>query len=158
VAVDVALVLVIGVLGAEDGGTDGTSEVLNVVFAVEGGDVGSAQCIAASEADQVEAAEVVSLAQRVLIGAFVGDGEELGGYYLAAFLERGVRAWSAVSGSRSRAHTRGGSAYMTCKALEMVGRVEGSHELATKRIATFGTNPRAAGSPCARNELLLRLL
>ena len=38
-AVDVAFVLVVGVLGAEDGGADGAGEVFDVVFAVESCDI-----------------------------------------------------------------------------------------------------------------------
>ena len=39
VTVDISFVLVVAVLGAKDGGTDRTGEVLNVVFPLEGGDV-----------------------------------------------------------------------------------------------------------------------
>ena len=38
-AVDISLVLVIAVLGAEHSGTHGTRKVLYVVFTVQGGDV-----------------------------------------------------------------------------------------------------------------------
>lgn len=60
--------------------------MLDVVLAVQGGDVGAAQGLAALVAEQVEAAEVVGLAQRVLAGRLLGDGEELGGDDLIAVL------------------------------------------------------------------------
>lgn len=77
VAVDAALVFVVAVLRAEDGGADAAREVLDVVLAVQGGDVGAPQRAAAGEAQQLEAAEVVGLAEGVLVGGLVGDGEEL---------------------------------------------------------------------------------
>lgn len=89
VAVDAALVLIVAVRGAEDGGADGAGEVLDVVFAVEGGDVGAAQGLATVEAEQVEPAKVVGFAEGVLAGGLLGDGEELGGDDLAAVLHAG---------------------------------------------------------------------
>ena len=41
VAIDFTLVLVVAVLGTEDGGAHGASEMLNMIFAVESGDVGT---------------------------------------------------------------------------------------------------------------------
>ena len=76
VAVDIPFVLVIRVLSAEDGGTDAAGEVLDVVFAVEGGDVGAAESAAAGVAEEVEAAEIVRFAEGVLVRGLVGDGEE----------------------------------------------------------------------------------
>ena len=90
VAVDVALVLVVGVLRAEDGGADGAGEVLDVVFAVEGGDVGASQGAAAVVAEQVEPLEVVGFAEGVLVGRVVGDGEEFGGDDFVAVLRISV--------------------------------------------------------------------
>ena len=77
VAVDIPIVLVVAVLSAEYGRTHRAGEVLNVVFAVEGGDVGAAQGTAASEAEEIEAAEVIRLAERILVGSFIGNREEL---------------------------------------------------------------------------------
>ena len=86
VAVDVAVVLVVGVLGAEDGGADAAGEVLDVVLAVEGGDVGAAQGAAAVVAEQAEPLEVVGFAERVLVRRVVGDGEEFRGDDFVAVL------------------------------------------------------------------------
>ena len=69
--------------------------MLNVILALERGDVGAAEGLATVVAQQVQAAEVVSLAQRVLAWWLLGDGEELGGYNLATVLD-------AVSGVRFR--------------------------------------------------------
>lgn len=87
VAVDAALVLVVAVRGAEYGRTDRAGEVLDVVFPFESSDVGAAECLSAFMAEQVESAEVVGLAERVLAWGFVGDREEFGGYNLAAVLD-----------------------------------------------------------------------
>ena len=76
-AINLALVLVVAVLRAEYGGTDGTGEVLDVVFVVEGGYIGASQGIVAGVADKIEATEVIFLAERVLVGTLVGHREEL---------------------------------------------------------------------------------
>lgn len=76
-AVDVALMLVVAILGAENGRANGACEMLDMIFAVECCDVGGSQGLTTSIAEKIEAPEVVGLAQRVLIGALVGDGEEL---------------------------------------------------------------------------------
>lgn len=75
-AENVALMFVVAVLGAKDGGTDGAGEVLDVVFPVQGGDVGSSQSTSAGVTQEIQTAEVVCLAERVLIRRLVGDGEE----------------------------------------------------------------------------------
>ena len=87
VAIDIAFVFVVGVLCAEDGGTDAAGEVLDVVFAVERGDVGAPERAAAGVAEEIETPEVVGFAQWVLVGRMVGDGEELGSYYFVAVLQ-----------------------------------------------------------------------
>jgi hypothetical protein len=90
VAVNVAIVLVIAILGAEDGRTQGAGKVVNVILALEGRDVGPPQCSAALMAQQTEPAEVVGLAKRVLTRAvLVVCREELGSYYLSTVLQSG---------------------------------------------------------------------
>lgn len=49
-AVDAPLVLIVTVGGTEDGGADGAGKVLDVVFAVESGNVGAAQGLPAFKA------------------------------------------------------------------------------------------------------------
>lgn len=87
VAVNATFMLVVAVRGAEHGGTYRAGEVLDVVFALEGGNVRAAEGLSALVAQQVESAEVVGLAERVLARGLLGDGEELGGDNLAAVLE-----------------------------------------------------------------------
>lgn len=60
--------------------------MLNVVFALQCRDVGATECLAAFVAQQVESAEIVSFAERVLPRRLLGYREELGGYDLAAVL------------------------------------------------------------------------
>ena len=74
--------------------------MLNVVFALQGSDVGAAEGLTAVVAQQIESAEVVSLAQRILARGLLGDGEEFGGYNLAAVLD-GVSGGGLV-GRRAR--------------------------------------------------------
>lgn len=97
-AIDTALVLVVAVGRAKDGGADGAGEMLNVVFAVERSDVGATQSLSALEAEQVESAKIVGLAQRVLTRGLFGDGEEFRCDNLVAVLRgRSVNALGGVS-------------------------------------------------------------
>ncbi len=87
VAVDVAIVLVIAVLGSKHGRAQGASKVVDVVLAFEGGDVRPPQRAAALMAQQPETAEVVGLAKRVRAPAvLVVCREELGSDNLPAVL------------------------------------------------------------------------
>ena len=90
VAVDASFMLVVAVRGAKHGRTHGTGKVLNVVFPVERGNVGTTERLAALKAEQVKAAEVVGLAQRVLAGWLFGNGEEFRGNDFAAVLQESV--------------------------------------------------------------------
>lgn len=87
VTVDRSFVLIIRVLCAEDGRADATGEVLDVILAVQGGDVGTSQRSSTCKAEEVEPAKVVGFAQRVLIRRSVGNGKKLGSYNLIAILE-----------------------------------------------------------------------
>lgn len=98
VAVNMAVVLVVAVLGAEYGRTQRAGEMVDVVLAVECSDVGAAQSPSTLEAEEAKPAEVVRLAKRVLsLAVIVVDRKELGGYNLAAVL------WSImVRGAKGR--------------------------------------------------------
>ena len=87
VAEDIPFMFIVRVLRAEDGRTDAAGEVFDVIFAVEGGDVGAAESTTAGVAEEVEASEVVGFAEWVLVGRVVGDGEEFGGYDFVAVLQ-----------------------------------------------------------------------
>jgi len=89
VAVDVAFVLVIAVLGAKDGRTYGAGKVFYMVFAIQGGDVRAPQGASAGVAQEIESTEIVGFAEGVLIRRLVGDREELGSNNFAAVLEDG---------------------------------------------------------------------
>ena len=71
----VALVLVIAILRPEQCRTDAASKVLDVVLLIAGGDVRPAEGGTARGADEVEPAEVVAFAERLLAVGRV-DGEE----------------------------------------------------------------------------------
>lgn len=86
-AVDLALVLVIRVLGSKNGGAQRAREVLNMVFPLERRDVGPSQRTSAFVTEESEPAKVVGLAERVLpLAVLVVRRKEFGGYYLAAVL------------------------------------------------------------------------
>ena len=87
VAVDTAVVLVVRILRAEDGGTHTAGEVLDVVFPVECGDVRASEGSTACVAEKIESFEIVSLAEWVLVRRLVGYWEEFGGDYLVAVLQ-----------------------------------------------------------------------
>ena len=86
VAIDIALVLIVAVLGAKDCRTDGTSKVLNVVFAIESSDIRAAKGATAVIAKEIESSKVVSLTQRVLVWRLIWNREEFGGDNLVAVL------------------------------------------------------------------------
>ena len=90
-AVDMAFMLVVGVLRAEHSWADAAGEVLDVIFSIKGGNVRPTQSTAACVAEKVEPSEVVRLAERILIGWMIGYGEEFGSDDLAAVL------WYTVS-------------------------------------------------------------
>ena len=90
VAIDVVFMFVIRVLWSKDGRADRTCEMLDVVLLVAGGDVRAAEGGTARGADEVEPAEVVAFAERLLAVGRV-DGEELLRYDVAA-----VHAFEAV--------------------------------------------------------------
>jgi hypothetical protein len=88
-AVNLAIVLVVAVLGAEYCRAQGACEVVDVILALERGNVGPPQCAAALMAEQAEPAEVVCLAERVWAPAIlVVCREEFGSYNLSAVLQR----------------------------------------------------------------------
>jgi hypothetical protein len=53
VAIYVSIMFVVAILGAEYGWTCGASKMLNMVFPIQGGDVGSTQCISARVAQKI---------------------------------------------------------------------------------------------------------
>jgi hypothetical protein len=62
VTIYAAFVFVVAVGCAKDGRTYRAGEMLDVVFAVEGCDVGAAEGLAALETQQVQTAEIIGLA------------------------------------------------------------------------------------------------
>jgi hypothetical protein len=78
VAVYVSLMFIVAVLGTKDGRAYGAGKMFDVVFAVECGDVGTTEGASTCMAEQVESAEVVRFAERVLIRRLFWNGEELG--------------------------------------------------------------------------------
>lgn len=78
VAVDIAVVFVIAVLSAKDGGTEGAGEVVNVILALESCDIGPSQGSATLVAEQSQAPEIVGFAEGILpLAVLVIRREEL---------------------------------------------------------------------------------
>ena len=61
------------------------------------GDVASSECHSARVADEVEPAEVVGLAQRILLAILGLDREELGSHNLVAVLEEESKTTSIAT-------------------------------------------------------------
>lgn len=76
VAVYVSLVFVVAVLSAKDGRAYRAGKMFDVVFAVERSDVGSAEGASTCMTEQIQSAEVIRFAKRVLIRRLFWDGEE----------------------------------------------------------------------------------
>lgn len=60
--------------------------MFDVILSIKSGDVRSTERILARETDQAQTLEVVSFAEGVLVGTFIGHREELGGNNFVAFL------------------------------------------------------------------------
>lgn len=91
-AVDVAFVLIVRILRAEDGRTDTAREVFDMILAIQCGDVRSTKGALAGVTEQIESAKVVCLAKRVLVRRLIRYREELGCDYFMAVLDD-VRQW-----------------------------------------------------------------
>jgi hypothetical protein len=74
--VNVIIVFVIANLISESGWTERASEVFQVVLAPKRCGIGSPESAAAGKAEEIEAAEIVRLAERILVGAFGGNRKE----------------------------------------------------------------------------------
>lgn len=132
VTVDLPFVFVIAVLRAENGWAHRAREMFNVILSLQGGDVGSPESAAAIEAQQIESAEVVGLAQGILAFAFfVVNGEEFRSYYLSAVLD-------TVVSIRVVQHTADG-AYPAFEALQMKRATESPHKLPGQWLVTLLT-------------------
>lgn len=89
VTVNVAVVLIIAILGAEYRVTERACEMVDVVFAVESGDVGTSERPSTLIAQQVESSEIVRLAKRVLPFAILAvDRKEFRRHNVAAVLDK----------------------------------------------------------------------
>lgn len=86
-AVDLALMLVIGVLCTKNRWTHGAGEMFDMVFTVQGRNIGATQGTTALVTEQIQTSEIVDLAKGVLPTAvFRIDREKLGRDNLAAVL------------------------------------------------------------------------
>lgn len=88
VAVDVGIMLVIAVLGAENSIAHGTRKVIDVVFSIQSSNVGASQGASTLVAEKAESSKIVGFAKRILaLTITVVRREEFGGYYLSTILE-----------------------------------------------------------------------
>lgn len=140
VAIDVAFVFVVAVRCTKDGRADTAGEVLNVVFAIEGSDVRAPQRAPTRVAEEVEAAEVVGLTQRVLVRWVIGYGEEFGSDDLATVLEE----WSAKTIHQITSH---GDTDITRETFQMIRISQRAHKLAGQGPRTFAAYPLLSAGP-----------
>lgn len=90
VAVYLAIVFVVAVRRAKDCWAHRAGKVVDMIFAVESGDVGSTKSLAALVAEETQTPEVISLAKGVLaVAILIVDGEEFRGDNLSTVLYRG---------------------------------------------------------------------
>ena len=83
-------------------------------------------------AEQIQPAEIVRLAQWVLIRRLFGDGEELGSDDFTAILEK-VNDRDGGQGV--------GTTNMTCEAFQMICIAQSANELASQMTAAFCADP-----------------
>jgi hypothetical protein len=86
VAVYVSFMFVVAVLSTKDGRTYRAGEMFDVVFTIERGNVGSTKSTSTCMAEQVQSAEIIRFAKRVLVGRLFWDGKEFGSDNFAAVL------------------------------------------------------------------------
>lgn len=86
VAVYVSFVFIVAVLCTKDSRAYRAGKMLDMVFAVERGDVRSTEGASTCMTEQVQSAEVICFAKRVLIRRLFWDGEEFRCDYFAAVL------------------------------------------------------------------------
>lgn len=129
--------------------------MVDVVLALQGGNVRASKCPSALVAQQIEPPEVVRLAQRILpLAVLVFGREEFGCYDLATVLNPEGRLASRWSMKRAKGGddplTDGRRVpYLAFKTVEMKGAIEGPNKLARQGLSTRVANPllAAGGSP-----------
>jgi hypothetical protein len=65
-AINFSIVFVIAVLGTKDSGTDGASEMLDMIFAVQRRDVRTPKRTPTLETEQIQTSKVIRLAEGIL--------------------------------------------------------------------------------------------
>jgi hypothetical protein len=151
-AINLAVVLIVAILGSKHCWAQGAGEVVDMIFPVERRDVGPAKSSAAFVAQQSQPAKVICLAEWVLpFSIIVVGGEELGGNDLTAVLIK-----KKVVNTRRESHNTavpalGGGRRTTYAALEAVqvkGPVQCTHKLACQGLAALLAYAHlAAGRP-----------
>lgn len=128
-----------------------------MVFAIQGGDVRATERALAGVTQKVESAEVICLAQRVLIRWLIWNREELRGYNLVAVL----------NSRKQRPHTRLSKSctHMAGKTLKVVSSTKSPHKLPRQMVAAFPTDSllfrllrRSTGPPGIASRSLHHLL
>lgn len=86
--VDLSSMLIVTVLGSKNRSTRRTREVIDVILPIQSCDIGTTESAIAFVADQIEAPEIIRLAQRILtLTVLVIDWEEFRGNDFATVLE-----------------------------------------------------------------------
>lgn len=142
-AVDLALMLVVGVLCTKHRRTHRAGEMFNVVFTVQGRNIRATQGTAALVTQQIQTSEIVDLAKGVLPTAvFPVDGKELGRDNLTTVLH------PQPSQRQNRSHDLlllFFATYLTPKTLQVKSCTQSSHELTDEGFTALLTH--AWGTP-----------
>lgn len=159
--VHLTIVFVVAIGSAKNGWTDRTGEMVDVVFAIEGGDVGSTQGLSALVAKEAKAPKIIGFAERVLaVAVLVVNGEELGSDNLSTILQLkgakrdvlasqkllGIKQTERGGGLQDQRSLEGESrqrldlrepTYTAFEAIEMVCAIEGADKLASQLKTTL---------------------
>lgn len=138
-AVHLALVFVIGILGTEYCGTHGASEMFDMIFAIQGGDVGATKSTTTFVTEQVQTSEIIDFTERVLSATFCFDRKEFRRNDLTTVLYP-----QSISSLLCFPTTETKCTYLTSKAFQMICRAQGPHELTDEGLAAFLAQPRGA--------------
>lgn len=137
-AVDLALVFIVGVLCTEDRWAHGAGEMLNVVLAIQGCNVGATESTTTLVAQKVQSPEIVRLAEGKLAGSVIRvNGEELGGNNFTTILwKRWCESYGiSKNGKGTGGEERGGlcarkdTTYLALETLQVECATQCAHKL-----------------------------
>ena len=140
VAIDIAVVFIVAVLRAKHRRAKGAGKVIDVVFPLQGSNVGSSESAAALMAEKAQPSKVVGFAERIWASVmFILGGEEFGSYDLAAVLQR--KGHISQLWELSLEGTRNFHTHPAFEAIQVESAVQGPNKLTRQRLSALLTCP-----------------